>query len=61
MEWFAARPAVLAESPLHELVAGSQDAVAAAVRHVSGMTDRYAFAMAVEHLGWEPAKLPRGA
>ena len=61
VEWFAARPAVLAESPLHELVAGSQDAVAAAVRHVSGMTDRYAFAMAVEHLGWEPAKLPRGA
>jgi len=25
------------------------------------MTDRYAFAMAVERLGWEPAKLPRGA
>ena len=37
------------------------DPVASAVRHVSGMTDRYAFRKAVDHLGWDPAKLPRGA
>lgn len=36
------------------------DAVVAAVHHVSGMTDRYALRMAVELLGWDPAKLPRG-
>jgi dGTPase len=60
-EWFAAHPGVIADSPAQALRAGSPDAVAAAVRHVSGMTDRYAFAMAVERLGWEPAKLPRGA
>ncbi|HVE47966.1 MAG TPA: HD domain-containing protein [Acidimicrobiales bacterium] len=36
------------------------DRVAAAVHHVSGMTDRYALSMAVEVLGWDPVKLPRG-
>ena len=39
---------------------GTPEAVAAAVRHVSGMTDRYALRLAVEHLGWDPAALPRG-
>ena len=37
------------------------DPVRAAVHHVSGMTDRYALRMAVELLGWDPVKLPRGA
>ncbi len=36
------------------------DPVVAAVHHVSGMTDRYALRMAVDLLGWDPAKLPRG-
>ena len=36
------------------------DPVIAAVRHVSGMTDRYALRMAVEVLGWDPDKLPKG-
>ena len=36
------------------------DPVAAAVRHVSGMTDRFALALAVERLGWDAADLPRG-
>ena len=56
-EWFVARPDAMDEpaSP------GSDEAVAAAVRHVSGMTDRFALALAVEHLGWDPAKLPKGA
>ena len=56
-EWFIARPAAMGESG----PAGSPEVVAAAVRHVSGMTDRFALRLAVEHLGWNPAKLPRGA
>jgi dGTPase len=55
-DWFIARPAELGVDP------GSRESeiVAAAVHHVSGMTDRYALNLAVEHLGWDPAKLPRG-
>jgi len=52
VEWFTANPV--------EGRPGSPEAVAAAVHHVSGMTDRYALALAVDHLGWDPAKLPRG-
>ena len=54
-DWFAADAQRLPAD-----IAGDQDTVAAAVRHVSGMTDRYALSLAVEHLGWDPAKLPRG-
>jgi dGTPase len=53
-DWFAANPSHLPDA------ADSTDVVATAVHHVSGMTDRYALALAVEHLGWDPAKLPRG-
>ena len=53
-EWFAANP----RSP--ELVAGSELAVAEAVRYVSGMTDRFALDLAVERLGWETGALPQG-
>ena len=38
---------------------GSAAAFAIAVNHVSGMTDRYALAAAVELLGWHPDRLPR--
>jgi dGTPase len=38
----------------------SEVAVRAAVTYVAGMTDRYAFDMAVRHLGWPPDRLPRG-
>jgi dGTPase len=31
-----------------------------AVTYVAGMTDRYAFTMAMDHLGWDPANLPQG-
>ena len=31
-----------------------------AITYVSGMTDRFAFTMAVDALGWDPARLPRG-
>ncbi|MEY2468852.1 MAG: dGTPase [Actinomycetota bacterium] len=56
-DWFIARPALLGVDRAAE---GDDAVVAAAVRHISGMTDRYALALAVEHLGWDPAKLPRG-
>ncbi len=43
------------------LVPGDPATVAAAVRHVSGMTDRYAAAAGVALLGWDEARLPRSA
>jgi dGTPase len=49
-----------AEPRLPELRAGSDEAVAEAVRYVSGMTDRFALDLAVERLGWDPAALPQG-
>ena len=42
------------------MVAGSQEAMRAAVTYVAGMTDRFAFRQAVALLGWDPAKLPAG-
>ncbi|MBV8692216.1 MAG: hypothetical protein JOY57_11195, partial [Actinobacteria bacterium] len=54
-DWFIANP-----SHLPDANAEGGDITAAAVHHVSGMTDRYALGLAVEHLGWDPAKLPRG-
>jgi dGTPase len=55
-DWFIARPTELGLDP------GSRESevLATAVQHVSGMTDRYALNLAVEHLGWDPVKLPRG-
>jgi dGTPase len=38
----------------------SAASVRAAVTYVAGMTDRYAFDMAVRHLHWSPDRLPRG-
>jgi dGTPase len=43
-----------------DLVAGSPETAAVAVRYVSGMTDRYALGLGVELLGWRPEELPRG-
>jgi dGTPase len=43
-----------------DLVPGSEEAAAVAVRYVSGMTDRFALALGVELLGWRPDDLPRG-
>ena len=53
-EFFAANPAAMTDEP-----DALGDPLAAAVHHVSGMTDRYALRMAEVHLGWDPAKLPR--
>ena len=54
-----AHPTVLVEGTLPR--PGSPEAVAAAVRHVSGMTDRYLATAAIEILGWDQAALPRTA
>jgi len=43
-----------------DLVPGSAEAAAVAVRYVSGMTDRYALGLGVELLGWRAEHLPRG-
>jgi dGTPase len=40
--------------------AAESDPVHAAVAYVAGMTDRYAFGTAVEKLGWDVERLPRG-
>ena len=56
--WFVDHPDETRDGPLEP---GSPEAVAAAVRYVSGMTDRFAFRLAVERLGWDPEALPRGA
>jgi len=36
------------------------EALRRAVAYVAGMTDRFAFETAVERLGWDPRRLPRG-
>ncbi|HUS61546.1 MAG TPA: HD domain-containing protein [Acidimicrobiales bacterium] len=58
-EFLIANPARLVDLGDDIPLAGSDAAVTAAVRHVSGMTDRYALGCAVELLGWDVAKLPR--
>ncbi len=59
-EWFVANPRGMVEDAAPAPVPGSDEAVRAAVRYVSGMTDRFALGLAVEHLGWSPSSLPRG-
>jgi len=39
---------------------GTQGRVRAAVTYVAGMTDRFAFGTAVDLLGWDPGRLPKG-
>jgi dGTPase len=63
VEHFADRPHLMADtsgraSP--DVLAGSQEALVAAVTYVAGMTDRFAFRQAVALLGWDPQKLPAG-
>ena len=54
--YYAERP--LALPGRLEATAGTPEALRAAVGYVAGMTDRYAFATAVDQLGWDPARLP---
>ncbi|MCB0958079.1 MAG: HD domain-containing protein [Acidimicrobiales bacterium] len=58
-EHYLTHPALLPD-PIG-LVPGSAEATAAAVRYVSGMTDRFAHRAAVELLGWDERALPRTA
>ena len=58
-EFYLTHPSQLPEGAA--LVPGSPDATAAAVRYVSGMTDRFAHRAALDHLGWDAAALPRSA
>ena len=64
VEHFSDRPHQVADQGPAALrsdtIAGSQEAVRAAVTYVAGMTDRFAFRQAVALLGWDPAKLPAG-
>jgi dGTPase len=65
VEHFSDRPHLIADrgGPPPEpsdVLAGSPEAVRAAVTYVAGMTDRYAFRQAVALLGWDPSKLPAG-
>jgi len=60
VDWFVAHPDELGGEAADAPVTGSTGAVAEAVRYVSGMTDRFALALAVERLGWDPSRLPRG-
>jgi dGTPase len=58
VEYYSDQPALVPDS--RELLAQSEAATRAAVAYVAGMTDRYAFEMAVRHLDWPPERLPRG-
>ena len=56
VEWYAADPARLAlEGRGNE----GADPVIEAVTYVGGMTDGFALTRAVDHLGWDRARLPR--
>ncbi len=57
-DWFIEHPDAMTDA--EPAAPGSADAVAGAVRYVSGMTDRFALHLAVERLGWSPSALPRG-
>jgi dGTPase len=65
VEHFSDRPHLITDhaprpSESTDVVAGSDEAVRAAVTYVAGMTDRFAFRQAVALLSWDPAKLPVG-
>lgn len=56
-EWLMHNPAHIGDGLDPDVDAAT--ATAEAVRYVSGMTDRFALDMAVQHLGWAPEALPR--
>ncbi len=63
VEHFSDRPHLITDRTApatDDVVAGSIDAIRAAVTYVAGMTDRFAFRQAVALLGWDPVKLPAG-
>jgi dGTPase len=66
VEYFAGNPQkvpMAVSQPAHERSGngdGAQDPFRRAITYVSGMTDRFAFATAVELLGWPVERLPPG-
>ena len=58
VEYYIEHPELMPDAS--DVEAQSEAAVRAAVTYVAGMTDRYAFDMAVRHLDWSPERLPRG-
>jgi dGTPase len=60
VEHFADAPVRIPDGSALQVAAASPEAAAAAVRYVSGMTDRYALGLGVELLGWPIDQLPRG-
>jgi dGTPase len=61
VEHFADRPNLIpAVREAGGLIAGSPQALAAAVTYVGGMTDRYAFRLAVADLAYDRNRLPSG-
>ena len=58
VEYYSAHPDSMPDGT--DVQSQSDPAVRAAVTYVAGMTDRYAFDMAIRHLKWSPERLPRG-
>ena len=58
VEYYSEHPGLISDGP--EAEPQSDLAVRAAVAYVAGMTDRYAFDMAIRHLRWPAERLPRG-
>ena len=54
VEYYAERPQLIPDTPV------SGDSLRIAVEYVAGMTDRYAFDLAVGELGWDRSRLPQG-
>jgi dGTPase len=57
VEYYSEHPGAMPDGL--DLQPQSDSAVRAAVTYVAGMTDRYAFDMAVRHLSWPVERLPR--
>lgn len=57
--YFAEHPTDM-PADYHQGVLAGADPVRAAVTYVAGMTDRYAFETAIDRLGWNPDRVPRG-
>ena len=57
VDFYVARPELLPD-PVPE--ADEAATVRSAVAYVAGMTDRFAFEMAVNQLGWDRRRLPQG-
>ena len=61
VEYFAKQPELIPQvAEDGGLSAKDPQALRAAVTYVAGMTDRYAFRCAQEHLGWPDDRLPQG-